>query len=160
VARGLSVVQGDADRDLLDYPAGAFDYAILSQTLQAMRDTRAGLQQMLRIARRAIVSFPNFGYWRVRMQLLFAGRMPDTETLQNPWYNTPNIHLCTIRDFVELCDALGITVERFIAIDASGKPSSMGHSARLANLLAEQALFLLSYEGERDETGAPVYREF
>ncbi|MBI1181465.1 MAG: methionine biosynthesis protein MetW [Alphaproteobacteria bacterium] len=159
VARGLSVVQGDADRDLADYPTGAFDYAILSQTLQAMRDTRAGLEQMLRIGRRAIVSFPNFGFWRVRLQLLFAGRMPDTATLQNPWYNTPNIHLCTIRDFISLCTELGVTIERFIAIDAGGKPSPIAHSPRLANLLAEQALFLLSYDGKRDPAGAPVYSD-
>jgi methionine biosynthesis protein MetW len=157
VARGLSVVQGDADRDLVDYPTGAFDYAILSQTLQAMRDTRAGLEQMLRIGKRAIVSFPNFGHWSVRLQLLFKGKMPDTETLEYPWYNTPNIHLCTIRDFIELCGELGITIERFLAIDAGGKRSRTAHSTRRANLMAEQALFLLAFNGERDSSGAPVY---
>jgi methionine biosynthesis protein MetW len=158
VARGLSVVQGDADRDLADYPTGAFDYAVLSQTLQAMRDTRAGLEQMLRIGRRAIVSFPNFGYWRVRLQLLLGGRMPDTRTLEHPWYNTPNIHLCTIRDFVDLCGELGIGIERFLAIDAAGKPSRMAAGTRQANLMAEQGLFLLAYHGPRDSAGAPLYR--
>lgn len=158
VGRGLSVVQGDADRDLVDYPTGAFDYAVLSQTLQAMRDTRAGLEQMLRIGKRAIVSFPNFGFWKVRLQLLLRGRMPESKALEYPWYNTPNIHLCTIRDFVSLCDELGITVERFLAIDAGGKPARMAHGTRQANLMAEQALFLLAYHGERDAAGAPLYR--
>jgi methionine biosynthesis protein MetW len=112
---------------------------------------------MLRIGKRAIVSFPNFGHWSVRLQLLFKGRMPDTETLEYPWYNTPNIHLCTIRDFIELCTELGITIERFLAIDAGGKRSRTAHSTRRANLMAEQALFLLAFNGERDSSGAPVY---
>ncbi|MDX1581404.1 MAG: methionine biosynthesis protein MetW, partial [Alphaproteobacteria bacterium] len=121
VARGLSVIQGDADNDLGDYPTGAFDYVVLSQTLQAMHDTRETLNQMLRIGRRAVVSFPNFGFWKVRLKLLLGGRMPNTPTLNNPWYNTPNIHMCTVRDFVELCEDLNITIERMISIDRFGK---------------------------------------
>ena len=157
VARGLSVVQGNADTDLVDYPTGAFDYVILSQTLQAMRDTRACLEQMLRIGSRAIVSFPNFGYWRVRLKLLLGGRMPDTSTLDHPWYNTPNIHLCTILDFLSLCRLLNIRVERSYSITSRGKPSRLTQSRALANLFADQGLFLLSYDGPRDEDGAPVY---
>ena len=159
VARGLSVVQGNADIDLVDYPTGAFDYAILSQTLQTLRDTRACLEQMLRIGQRAIVSFPNFGYWRVRLKLLFGGRMPDTATLDHPWYNTPNIHLCTIRDFLSLCDELDIKVDRALAITRAGKPSRLPLVGRFGNLFGDQGLFLVSFDGARDDKGAPIYRD-
>jgi methionine biosynthesis protein MetW len=142
VAHGLSVIQGDADTDLKDYPAGAFDCVILSQTLQATRDPKGVLQQMLRIGRHAIVSFPNFGHWRVRLSLLTRGRMPKTATLSEQWYDTPNIHLCTIRDFTDLCRSLGIRVERAASLDAHGR---MRYDAGglLANWLGEQAVFLL-----------------
>src|ERR1700730_16121586 len=99
VAKGLAVVQGDADTDLVDYPDDAFDYVILSQTLQATRQPRVVLEHMLRIGRRAIVSVPNFGHWRMRLQLLIGGHMPRTENLPATWYDTPNIHFCTIKDF-------------------------------------------------------------
>lgn len=141
VAQGLSVIQGDADADLKDYPADAFDYVILSQTLQATRRPRQVLADLLRIGRRAIISFPNFGYWRVRLDLLLGGRMPMTGTLDQPWYETPNIHLCTIDDFLDLSRELGIGIERRVAIDGRGRMRQGGR--RLDNLLAEQALFLL-----------------
>src|SRR5215210_8051011 len=99
VAKGLAVIQGDADTDLGDYPDDAFDYVILSQTLQATRQPRAVLENMLRIGRRAIVSFPNFGFWKMRLQLLFGGQMPRTDNLPYAWYESPNIHFCTIKDF-------------------------------------------------------------
>lgn len=144
VARGLSVIQGDADTDLADYPSGAFDYVILSQTLQATRRPREVLRQLLRIGRRAIVSFPNFGHWRVRLQLLVKGRMPETGMLNTPWYRTPNIHLCTIRDFMVLCDTLGITIEGRHALGANGRPLSvLQWSPAGANLFGDQGLFLL-----------------
>ncbi len=142
VSRGLSVIQGDADTDLVDYPAGAFDYAILSQTLQATHDPRHVLEQLVRIGRRAVVSFPNFGHWRMRLSLLLRGRMPVTDVLPASWYETPNIHLCTIRDFQALCDELGVTVERALSLDASGRAAPK-QSLRLANLLGQSALFLL-----------------
>ena len=107
VAKGLAVIQGDADTDLADYPDDAFDYVILSQTLQATRQPRVVLEHMLRIGRRAIVSFPNFGHWQVRLQLLFAGHMPQTDILPYSWYDTPNIHHCTIKDFRQLCPRYG-----------------------------------------------------
>jgi len=142
VAQGLSVVQGDADTDLRDYPSGAFDYVVLSQTLQATHRPRDVLIQMLRIGRRAVVSFPNFGHWRVRLDLVLRGRMPNTGALPYAWHDTPNIHLCTIADFAGLCDELGVRVERRVAIDGRGR---IGRTpAALDNLLAEQALFLLS----------------
>lgn len=138
VARGLSVVQGDADTDLGDYPADAFDYAILSQTLQATRAPHLVLDELLRIGRHAIVSFPNFAYWRVRMSLLAGGRMPMTRALPVQWYETENIHFCTIDDFRALVTAKGLTVERAWFL-THGEP----RGARLANLLAEQAIFML-----------------
>src|SRR5580765_6614892 len=95
VAKGLAVIQGDADTDLADYPNDAFDFVILSQTLQATRHPRVVLEHMLRIGRHAIVSFPNFGHWKIRLQLLFAGHMPQTDILPYSWYDTPNIHHCT-----------------------------------------------------------------
>ena len=142
VARGLSVIQGDADRDLADYPADAYDYVILSQTIQATHNPRHVLREMLRVGRHAVVSFPNFGHWRVRSSLFFNGRMPVNESLPYTWYDTPNIHFCTIRDFVHLCDEMNVTVERALALKNDGNPIKLSHK-RLANLLGEQAVFLL-----------------
>ncbi len=142
VSQGLSVIQGDADTDLTDYPAEAFDYVILSQTLQATHDPRHVLEQLVRIGRRAVVSFPNFGHWRSRLFLLCRGRMPVTDALPVSWYETPNIHLCTIRDFWALCEELGVTVERSLSLDARGRAAPQ-QSLRLANLLGQSALFLL-----------------
>ena len=143
VAKGLSVVQGDADADLGFYPDDGFDYVILSQTLQATRRPRAVLEDMLRIGRRAIVSFPNFGYWRVRAQLAFRGRMPVTRNLDNAWYDTPNIHFCTIDDFVDLVGRLDARILRAAALDAAGAPIRLNAPWWLWNLLGEQAVFLL-----------------
>jgi methionine biosynthesis protein MetW len=145
VSHGLSVVQGDADTDLKDYPSDAFDYVILSQTLQATRSPKVVLQHMVRIGRRAVVSFPNFGHWRVRLALLTQGRMPSSKALPDWWFETANIHLCTIRDFLLLCADLGITVERGLALDNSGQDKRIA-SPRLANLLGEHGLFVLSRE--------------
>ena len=142
VARGLSVIQGDADRDLAEYPSDAFDFVILSQTLQATRQPREVLRQMLRVGRHAIVSFPNFGNWRVRSSLFFGGRMPVNESLPHTWYDTPNIHFCTIDDFTALCDEMKVSVEKAVALKANGQKMKFGHS-RFVNLLGEQAVFLL-----------------
>ncbi|MGY4463701.1 methionine biosynthesis protein MetW [Bradyrhizobium sp. LB13.1] len=122
VAKGLAVVQGDADTDLINYPDDAFDYVILSQTLQATRQPKVVLENLLRIGRRAIVSFPNFGFWKMRLQLLIGGHMPRTENLPASWYDTANIHFCTIKDFVELCDAIDVKMERAEALDLYGRP--------------------------------------
>ena len=143
VTRGLSVVQGDADADLVNYPDNAFDWVILSQTIQATHRPREVLMEMLRIGRRAIVSFPNFAYWRMRLLLTLFGRMPNTRTLPIPWYETPNIHFCSIRDFKILCDELGIVIERYVAIDDRGRPRPTFRSLWMANLLGAQGLFVL-----------------
>jgi methionine biosynthesis protein MetW len=143
VANGLAVIHGDADNDLAFYPDDAFDYVILSRTLQAVEKPREVLRQMLRIGRRAIVSFPNFGHWEVRWQLLTKGRMPMTGTWHRPWHETPNIHPCTIRDFFDLCALDGHVVEQWLAVDENGLRAPWRRSAQLANLFGEQGLFLL-----------------
>ncbi len=144
VSNGLSVIQGDANIDLKDYPDQAFDFVVLSQTLQAMHAPRAVLEQLLRIGRHAIISFPNFAHWRVRYHLVFKGRMPVSETLPYQWYETPNIHFCTIKDFTVLCREMGITVERSMSLDHSGSAVRRVDSTPfLSNLLGEQAVFLL-----------------
>jgi methionine biosynthesis protein MetW len=143
VAKGLSVIQGDADADLADYPDDAFDYVILSQTLQATRRPRVVLEHMLRIGKRAIVSFPNFGHWRIRAQVALLGRMPVTDNLSFAWYETPNIHFCTIRDFVALTRELGATVELSLALNAEGDALRFTMPWWAWNLFGEQAVFRL-----------------
>ncbi|OQW45589.1 MAG: methionine biosynthesis protein MetW [Proteobacteria bacterium SG_bin6] len=138
VARGLAVVQGDADRDLPAYPDASFDYAILSQTLQTTRAPDRVLAELLRIGRRAFISFPNFAHWRVRLSLLTTGRMPVTRLLPERWYDTPNIHHLTIEDFRAFVAAQGVTVERawFLAGDQACRAAG-------ANWFAEHAVFLV-----------------
>jgi methionine biosynthesis protein MetW len=143
VRAGLSVIQGDADNDLDAYPSGAFDYAILSQTLQATRRPRAVLENLARIGKRAIVSVPNFAHWRVRLGLLASGRMPHSPLLDHKWYETPNIHLCTIRDFVDLAGELGLAIEQAQMLDRLGRSWQLDARGRAANWLAEQGIFLL-----------------
>ncbi|MFT8419298.1 MAG: methionine biosynthesis protein MetW [Acetobacter sp.] len=143
VAHGLPVVHGDADHDLAYYPDHSFDYVVLQRTLQAVERPREVLRQMLRIGRYAIVSFPNFGHWQLRLRLLLGGCMPMTAVWHTPWYETPNIHPCTIRDFLELCRKDGYIVEKWMAVDEDGERAPWRRSIRLANLFGEQALFLL-----------------
>jgi methionine biosynthesis protein MetW len=144
VARGLSVIQGDADTDLVYYPDLAFDFAILSQTIQATYSPHHVLEQLLRIGKRAVVSFPNFGHWRVRAQLMFGGKMPKTDNLPDRWYDTPNIHLCTIKDFLGLSKDIGAKVERAVALNAYGRKLGVSMPLFAQNLFGEQAVFLLS----------------
>jgi methionine biosynthesis protein MetW len=144
VARGLSVIQGDADRDLADYPDGAFDYAILSLTIQATRQPKAVLEHLLRIGRYAIVSFPNFGHWQVRGRLLLTGRMPVTDNLPDAWYVSPNAHLCTIKDFADLCRTIDAHVERAVAFNAWGQQLGTWLPLTVHNLMGEKAVFMLT----------------
>jgi methionine biosynthesis protein MetW len=144
VAKGLAVIQGDADTDLADYPNDAFDYVILSQTLQATRHPRIVLEHMLRIGRHAVVSFPNFGHWKIRLQVGLGGRMPTTDNLPYAWWDTPNIHFCTIKDFRALCLVAGAKIERAIALNAYGAPLRLNVPWWFWNLFGEQAVFLLS----------------
>lgn len=144
VARGLSVIQGDADRDLANYPDASFDYAVLSLTIQATKNPRTVLEQLLRIGEHAIVSFPNFGHWLIRWQLLALGRMPVTDKLPEQWYDTPNIHFCTIRDFVTLCETINAKVERSLAINRKGVELSENTPLFLQNLIGREAVFMLT----------------
>ena len=144
VARGLSVVQGNADTDLSYYPDNGFDTVILSQTLQATQRPREVLREMARIGKRMIVSIPNFGHWRVRANLALQGRMPETNALSTPWYETANIHLCTLLDFTELCDTLDIRVEQCITLSNGRARTLSGAPGLWQNLTAEQAVFVLN----------------
>jgi methionine biosynthesis protein MetW len=146
VAKGLSVIQGDADTDLVDYPTDGFDYVILSQTLQATRRPRVVLENLLRIGKRAIVSVPNFGHWKIRAQLAFTGRMPITHSLAYSWYDTPNIHFCTIADFVALAREMRALIDRSVVLDRRGAPLRLNLPTWAWNLLGEQAVFLLHRE--------------
>jgi methionine biosynthesis protein MetW len=149
VARGLSVIQGDADTDLATYPDGAFDYAILSLTIQATRNPRAVTEQLLRIARHAIISLPNFGHWAIRLKMLWDGRMPVTGSLPYAWYDSPNIHLCSISDFVSLCGLINARIERSVALDGQGQRIGLGVPTVMQNLIGSQAVFLLTRDAGR-----------
>lgn len=155
LARGLAVVQGDADRDLDHFPTKAFDYAILSKTLQQVRDPRHVLSELLRIADRAVVSLPNFGHWRVRWALLVTGRMPETTALPEPWWSTPNIHLCTLRDFTALCEDLDLRIEACASLTPGQRPRAIDPSRPIENWRAENALYLLSRKAEPAPAPAP-----
>jgi len=144
VAQGLSVIQGDADVDLDAYPDAAFDYAILSLTIQATLRPRTVLENLLRVGKRAIVSFPNFGHWQIRLQLMLTGRMPRTAHLPESWYESPNAHLCTIKDFADLCQQIEADVERAVAFNGADRrlPEQLPFGVR--NIMGEKAVFLLS----------------
>ncbi len=159
LARGLSVMQGDADRDLAEFPAKAFDYAVLSQTLQAVREPKTVLSNLIRLADRAIVSFPNFGHFRVRLGLLTTGRMPETKLLREPWWSTPNIHLCTLRDFTALCEDLDVKIEAATALSEGRPARPMDPSKPWENWLAESALFLLSSRHPEHRAPRPEARD-
>jgi methionine biosynthesis protein MetW len=139
IAKGLAVVQGDADTDLQYYPDHAYDYVILSETLQTMRNPKEVLANLVRIGRHVIVSVPNFGYWKNRLYLMFLGRMPVTKTLAWQWYDTPNIHFCTIHDFVRLCALMNIVIEKRVYADS---PRFPGKGA-FANFFSAEGIFLL-----------------
>ncbi|NBP71713.1 MAG: methionine biosynthesis protein MetW [Alphaproteobacteria bacterium] len=146
VANGLSVIQGDADTDLEHYPDDAFDYVVLTRTLQATRNPREVVSHLVRIGRHAIVSFTNFGHWRVRLEMMFDGRMPVVGDEGASWYDTPNIHLCTIRDFSTLCDDLGLTVQRALSLSRSGASRKLKSAGAAANIRGEEAIFVLTRE--------------
>ncbi|HEY1876696.1 MAG TPA: methionine biosynthesis protein MetW [Rhizomicrobium sp.] len=148
VARGLAVVQGDADSDLVDYPAQVFDAVILSQTIQATEKPRLVMEHLLRIGRRVAISLPNFGYWKIRLSLLSGGRMPRTRALDYSWWATPNIHLCTLADFVDLTRECGAVIVEAHALNDNGQtaqmnPASLSHGYLGPNLFAQGGVFLL-----------------
>lgn len=141
--KGISVIQGDADTDLAFYPSGSFDYVISSQVIQATHNPKNVLSECLRIGKYVIISLPNFGYWQNRWFLLSRGRMPVTKTLSYEWYETPNIHFCTLNDFRILCKELGCTITKALFIGAGNQLVQGGISGKMPNIFAEQGIFLL-----------------
>ncbi len=146
IAKGFNVIHGDAEIDLAQYSNHSFDYVILSQTLQAMMKPKDLLSELLRIGSKAIVSFPNFGHWKIRFQLLLSGRMPVTESLPYTWYDTPNIHFFTIKDFLKLCNDMDIVVEKSIGLTSRGKQFDINETLAGVNFFTHEAIFLLSYK--------------
>ncbi len=144
IARGIPVIQGDVTSDLPHYPDQSYDYVVLSQTLQTMQQPHAVMEQLVRIGKQAIVSVPNFGHWKNRLQLAITGKMPVNKTLSYEWYDTPNIHFCTITDFVILAERLGITIEDRVVVDADGEKARFTGYGFKANLFGQQGVFLLT----------------
>ena len=146
ITKGFNIIQGDAEKDLFQFSNNSFDYVILSQTLQAMVKPKDVLLSLLRIGGKAIVSFPNFGHWKIRLQLLINGKMPVTDGLPYAWYETPNIHFFTIKDFQNLCNEMNIIIEKSIGLTSKGKQFDIQFGISKANLFTSEAIFLLSYK--------------
>jgi methionine biosynthesis protein MetW len=144
ISKGLSVIEGNAETELGQFPEKSFDFVILSQTLQAFYQPENVLDQLLRIGKNVIISIPNFGYWKVRASLLFFGRMPITKSLPNTWYNTPNLHMCTIKDLYEFCKTKKIKIDRIIGINDNKISSINRINLEMKNLLCEVGIFLIS----------------
>ena len=143
IGKGLTVIEGDAEKDLSQFPDGSFDFVILSQTLQAFLNPEKVISELLRVGKKAIVTIPNFGYWKVRLHLLIKGTMPVTRTLPDEWYNTPNLHMCTIKDFHNLCELDNINIVKSISV-SSGKIGNIQKSnLEIKNLTSEIGIFLV-----------------
>ena len=143
LAKGISVIEGDADKDLYDYPDKIFDYSILTYTLQATKSPKTVMQQLVRISKKAIISFPNFGHWKIGTSLLLNRKMPVSEKLSYSWHETPNLHFCTINDFIDLCDEINITIEK--SGNLSNKNLDKFHGKNfLDSYFNEVGLFLVS----------------
>jgi len=144
ISKGLPVIEGNAEIELGQFPNKAFDFVVLSQTLQAFYRPENVLDQLLRIGKRVIISIPNFGYWQVRVSLLFFGKMPITKSLPNTWYNTPNLHMCSIKDFYQFCQKKKIKMDRIIGINDEKISSINRANLGMKNLLSEVGIFLIS----------------
>jgi methionine biosynthesis protein MetW len=143
ISKGLSVIEGNAERDLQQFPDLSFDYAILSQTLQAFYNPEKVIDDLLRVAKKAIVTIPNFGFWKVRLHLFFKGTMPVTKHLPNEWYNTPNLHMCTIKDFVNFCTQKKINLFKSLALHEEKASDINNKNLNIKNLLSELGIFLI-----------------
>tara|TARA_B100000029_G_C17412953_1_gene901445 strand:- start:95 stop:691 length:597 start_codon:yes stop_codon:yes gene_type:complete len=144
ISKGLSIIEGNAEKDLHQFPNLSFDYVVLSQTLQAFYNPEKVIEDLLRVANKAIVTIPNFGYWRVRMHLLLKGTMPVTKTLPNDWYNTPNLHMCTIKDFFNYCFKKKIEIYKSIAINGEITSTINRSNINIKNLSSELGIFLIN----------------
>ena len=143
IGKGLAVIEGNAEKDLQQFPNLSFDYVVLSQTLQAFYNPEKVINDLLRVANKAIVTIPNFGYWRVRLQLLFKGTMPITKNLPDEWYNTPNLHMCTIKDFFNFCSEKNINLYKSIALHEQKTSNINKINLNLKNLSSELGIFLI-----------------
>lgn len=144
IARGMSVIQGDADVDLPHYPDNSYDYVVLSHTLQTLRNPKEILEHLVRIGRHAIVSVPNFGHWKNRLYLTCRGLMPVTRSLSYQWYDTPNIHFCTITDFINLCQLLELKIEKSVYVTETGAASNVSNHSIFANLFGQHGIFMVA----------------
>ena len=142
-SKGLSVIEGDAEKDLVQFPNKSFDYVVLSQTLQAFLNPEEVLNQLLRIGKQTIVSIPNFGYWKVRLHLLFKGSMPITKNLPNEWYNTPNLHMCTILDFVNFCNKKNIKIDKSMCLTNEKISEITKINMKYKNIFSQLGIFLI-----------------
>ena len=143
VSKGLTVIEGDAEKDLFQFPDSSFDFVILSQTLQAFLNPEKVLDELLRVGKKAIVTIPNFGHWKVRLKLLFKGTMPITETLPHKWYNTPNLHMCTIKDFFNFCDAKEINFIKSLALNQERVLNISKNNLGIRNFFSDLGIFLI-----------------
>ena len=143
VGKGLTVIEGDAEKDLIQFPDGSFDFVILSQTLQAFLNPEIVIQELLRVGKKAIVTVPNFGFWKVRLHLLIKGTMPITKNLPDEWYNTPNLHMCTIKDFYNFCHDREIKLDKALALHNEKISSINEMNLNIKNLSAELGIFLI-----------------
>ncbi|NQW07174.1 MAG: methionine biosynthesis protein MetW [Candidatus Pelagibacter sp.] len=143
LSKGLAVIEGDAEKDLLQFPDSSFDFVILSQTLQAFLSPEIVIKELLRVGKKAIVTIPNFGFWKVRLHLLFKGTMPITKNLPNEWYNTPNLHMCTIKDFYNFCEDREIKLDKSLALQNEKISSINEFNLNVKNLSAELGIFLI-----------------
>ncbi len=143
ISKGLSVIEGDAEKELVQFPEKSFDYVVLSQTLQAFLNPEEVLNQLLRIGKQTIVSIPNFGYWKVRIHLLFKGTMPVTKNLPNEWYNTPNLHMCTIQDFVNFCNLKNIKIDKSMCLTNEKISEITKGNMKYKNIFSQLGIFLI-----------------
>ena len=144
LGKGLAVVEGDAEKDLINYPNRSFDIAILNQAIQQFYEPRRVLNELLRIANKAIITIPNFGYWKVRLNLLFTGTMPVTKTLPHSWYDTPNLHMSSIKDFYNLCNLDNFKVIKSISISSNKISDITSNNLEIKNLVSELGVFVVS----------------
>ena len=143
IAKGLPVIEGDAEKELVQFPKKSFDYVVLSQTLQAFFNPEEVLEQLLRIGKKTIVTIPNFGYWKVRLHLLFRGTMPITKNLPNEWYNTPNLHMCTIKDFVNFCRKKNIKIDKSMCVTDEKISKITNKNMSYKNIFSQLGIFLI-----------------
>jgi methionine biosynthesis protein MetW len=143
ISKGLTVIEGNAEIDLKQFPNNSFDYVVLSQTLQAFLNPEIVIDELLRVGKRAIVTIPNFGFWKVRLHLLFKGTMPVTKTLPDEWYNTPNLHMCTIKDFVKFSKTMNFKIFKSIALNNMNTTKIDKSNLFFKNLFSELGIFLI-----------------